>query len=87
MKKFTISCQFGAEKHPVQVYIGDPGQNTHPLYYQSRWLAEQKGGEIPHEVMDSFDKLHKIAIDGKENFEELCMYALGQAAEEKANEE
>ncbi|HMQ60280.1 MAG TPA: DUF2610 domain-containing protein [Flavilitoribacter sp.] len=86
MKKFTIPCDFGGEKHPFQVYVGDPGVNVHPLYYQQRWLSDERGGYIPPEVMDSFEKLQKIAVENDVNFEELCMYALGQAAEEKAAE-
>ncbi len=87
MKRFTIPCDFGGEKHPFQVYIGDPGPDIHPLYYQNRWLAEDRGGAVPGEVMDSFEKLHKIALDNDVNFEDLCMYAFGQAAEEKLREE
>jgi len=29
------------------------------------------------EVMESFQKLHRIAMDNSVSFEELCVYALG----------
>lgn len=76
MKKFTIPCDFGEVKYPFQIYIGHPNAKTHPLLYQQIWLRDQRGGSIPAEVMESFQKLHNIALDNKVNFEELCMYAL-----------
>lgn len=87
MKKFTIPCDFGGQKHPFAVYVGKPDDDVHPLYFQQQWLSEQRGGSIPSEVMDSFQKLHNIAKENKVDFEELCMYALGQAAEEKKDQE
>ena len=86
MKKFTIPCEFGEEKTPFALYIGEPATDSHPLYYQNRWMIEERGGRVPEEVMESFAKLHKISLENEVGFEELCMYALGQAAEEKKTE-
>ena len=43
MKKFTVQCDFGGQRHPVQVYIGEPDPDLHPLHYQSMWLQNEKG--------------------------------------------
>ena len=85
MKKFSVPCDFNGKKAPFDLYVGEPANNRHPLYFQSKWLSEERGGTIPQEVMDSFAKLQKISIENDVSFEELCEYALGQAAEEKKN--
>ena len=77
MKKFTVQCDFGDQRYPVQVYIGNPNKKTHPLLYQYLWLRDTRGGGIPNEVMESFKKLQNIAAENNVDFEELCMYALG----------
>ena len=84
MKKFTIPCDFGGQKAPFAIYVGEPRDDRHPLVNQQNWLSSERGGSIPQEVMDSFEKLHNIAKENNVSFEDLCMYALGQAAEEKA---
>lgn len=77
MKRFTIPCTFGNAKAPFHIYVGEPDPELHPLFFQTAWLAEKRGGAIPPEVMDSFHKLHRIALDDHVSFEELCVYALG----------
>lgn len=79
MKRFTITCDFGGVKHPFHVYIGEPNPKKHPLQFQSWWLSSERGGTIPQEVMDSFEKLYKIAKENNVSFEDLCVYALGNA--------
>ncbi|GAB3015556.1 hypothetical protein GCM10027284_38330 [Cyclobacterium sediminis] len=83
MKKFTIPCHFGKKKAPFDVYIGNPKQGHHPLEFQSRWLKEQRGGKIPEEVMESYAKLLALAKKNRVSFEDLCVYALEAASEEK----
>ena len=77
MKRFTIPCDFGGKKHPFHVYIGEPAPQKHPLQQQNWWLSSERGGNIPQEVMDSFERLWKIAQDNNVSFEDLCVYALG----------
>jgi hypothetical protein len=77
MKRFTVNCQFGAEKAPFHIYVGEPSPTLHPLFFQETWLADERSGAIPPEVMDNFGKLQKIAIEHGVSFEELCAYALG----------
>lgn len=86
MKKFTIPCDFGGVKAPFNIYVGEPSSKFHPLQFQSFWLQEERGGQIPPEVMDSFQKLHEIALENKVSFEELCVYALGTATENASEE-
>ncbi len=80
MKRFTIPCDFGGQKAPFHIYVGEPDPTKHPLQNQAHWLSNEKGGSIPSEVMESFEKLHNIAKENGVSFEELCVYALGSAA-------
>lgn len=86
MKRFTIPCDFGGKKHPFHVYVGEPHPKKHPLLNQSNWLSSERGGTIPQDVMDSFEKLFKISQENNVSFEDLCVYALGNAAAQKDKE-
>lgn len=79
VKKFTVSCNFGASKAPVSFYIGDPHRDYHPIHFQNTWLSTAKGGSVPQEVMDSISKLRDLAIKNNVSFEELCYYAINMA--------
>lgn len=83
MKKITIPCDFGAKKAPFDVYIGLPEGGLHPLQFQAQWLAKERGGTVPSEVMESFAKLLALAEKNNVIFEDLCVYALEAANEEK----
>lgn len=85
MKRFTVPCDFGGQKAPFHVYVGEPRPDKHPLQNQSSWLSSERGGNIPPEVMDSFERLFKIAQENNVSFEDLCVYALGAAAETQNN--
>lgn len=80
MKKFTVPCDFGGVKAPFNLYVGEVGPGVHPLQFQAAWLSRERGGTIPAEVMDSFQKLADIAKENGVSFEELCVYALGTAS-------
>ncbi len=86
IKKFTIPCDFGGQKAPFSIYVGSPKPNIHPLRYQAAWLTRERGGQIPSEVMESFEKLHAIAKENNVSFVELCVYALGGANEDVTKE-
>lgn len=87
MKKFTIPCHFGDKKNPFDVYIGTPAEGNHPLKFQAQWLAKERGGVIPSEVMESFAKLLALSQKNNVSFEDLCVYALEAAHEEKEKEQ
>lgn len=78
IKKFIANCNFSGKKHPVTLYVGDSFEGVHPLAFQSKWLGEQKGGEIPNDIMDSFSRLKDIADRNKVSFEELCSYVIDE---------
>lgn len=82
MKRFTIPCDFSGIKYPFHVYVTNVAWPKHPLEDQARWLKEERGGTIPKDVMDSFEKLHKIAHENNVSFVELCVYALGTVNED-----
>ena len=83
MKRFTVPCDFNGQKHPFHVYIGDPKPGKHPLHNQAWWLSSERGGTIPQDVMDSFERIYKISQANKVSFEDLCVYALGNANKKK----
>jgi len=74
--KFTVPCDFSGNKSPVTFYVGDAKQYEHPIGFQSKWLAEERGGTVPKELMDSLAKLKEISDKHKVNFEELCAYVI-----------
>ena len=79
VKKFTANCDFGGQKSPVTLYIGTPAVNSpHPLNFQSKWLSEKRGGNIPADIMDSFGKLADIAVKNRVSFEDLCAYVIDE---------
>ena len=76
MKMFVIPCTVDGEKVPVQFYIGEPTPSIHPLHYQSTWILEYRGVEVPPDVMGSINKLANIAEENNVSFVDLCTYAL-----------
>ncbi len=83
MKKFVVNCDFGGQMAPFAVYIGVPEGGHHPLHFQGDWLSKNRGGSIPPNIMDAVGKLKDIAVKNKVSLEELCVYALGAAQQEK----
>ncbi len=81
MKKLTIPCTFGGEKHPVDFYIGAPKADNHPIQNQSHWLSSERGGNVPSDIMDSLQRLHDLSKKNHVPFEELCSYAIESASE------
>lgn len=86
MKKFNIPCNFGGTVAPFTVYIGAPEDAHHPLHFQADWLSKDRGGQIPQEVMNSVSKLKDLAVRNNVSLEELCVYALGSAMAEEAED-
>jgi serine/threonine protein kinase len=86
MKRFTIQIFFSGERYPSHVYIVPGPHGYDDLVDQFRWYQEIRGGTVPTEVQESFQRLHKIAVENKVDFLELCVYALG-TSEDKANGE
>ena len=83
MKKFTINCDFGGQMAPFTICVGEPEPGHHPLHFQADWLSKERGGTIPPQVMDAVQKLKDLSKENNVSFEELCVYALGAAQQEK----
>ena len=79
VKSFGIPCDFGGNKQLVMFSIGAPSPDKHPIHFQSTWLAEVKGGQVPADIMNSISKLYELARKHKVSFEELCYYAINVA--------
>jgi Domain of unknown function (DUF2610) len=77
MKKFSINCDFGGQMAPFDFYIGQPEKEHHPLHFQADWLAKQRNGVVPAEVMTAIAKLKDIAEKNNVSLEDLCVYAIG----------
>ncbi|MFT5703351.1 MAG: hypothetical protein ACJAZX_000120 [Rickettsiales bacterium] len=78
VKKFTYDCDFDGEKHPVTFYIGDAAKGNNPISFQSSWLAKERGGSVPAELMDSLMRLKEIADTQKVPFEDICEYVIDE---------
>ncbi|MFT6076886.1 MAG: hypothetical protein ACJA02_000113 [Myxococcota bacterium] len=76
VKKFEYSCDFGGDKHQVTFYIGDSQKGAHPISHQAAWLASERGGTVPSELMDSLQKLKAISDTQKVPFADLCEYVI-----------
>jgi uncharacterized protein len=85
MKRFTIPIICGAVTVPFQVYVWDSGLDEPPTTAQFNWIQKSKGCEVPKDVIESFQKLYKIARDNKVSFQELAVYALGEASKKNGN--
>lgn len=85
-KCFSVPCDFGGKRSKFDVWVGDPNPQNHPLHHQATWLAKERGGSIPKEVMDGFKQLYDISQKTGVSFEELCTYAI-EEAEKNQNKE
>lgn len=83
VKKFVVQCNFGGQIYPFSIYIGEPKDNVHPVYYQDNWLSKERGGNIPENVKESLDSLYKIAVENGLSFPDLCVYSLTVASKKK----
>lgn len=79
MKRIMVQCDFNGKKAPHYIYVGDPNPKNHPLQHQAAWLASERGGSIPPEVMAQVENLRKIAEEHQVSFEDLCAYAMAGA--------
>lgn len=86
-KEFSFNCDFGGQKANFKFYIGTPKDDQHPLHFQADWLSKERGGTVPSEIMDALSKLQDLAKKNGVSFENLCVYALGAAQEDKNKEE
>lgn len=79
MQHFMIPCRFGTETVRFPMFVGEPVADANPLEQQAAWLARARGGSVPLEVLDAFEKLAVIARENEVSFEELSVYAMASA--------
>ena len=87
VKQFSVPCDFGGQKSPVTLYVGEPNADSHPLNFQGKWLSETKGGQVPSSVMEAIQKIYHIAKRNNINFEDLCAYAISKAYNTKNSDD
>ncbi|MDR0571379.1 MAG: DUF2610 domain-containing protein [Rickettsiales bacterium] len=77
--KFFIPCDFNGREVNIEFSVGNPAKDQHPIYFQSKWLGEARGGVVPQEIMDSIQKIKEVADKEKVSFEDLCLYTINLA--------
>ncbi len=65
------------------MYIWDAEESIIPLNNQFEWIEKARGCTVAPDIKDSFNKLFNIAKENNVSFEDLAVYALSNAAEEK----
>jgi hypothetical protein len=87
MKKIPIKCttQSGA-KVDQDIYIEKPKAGNNPVQFQYNFLSKERGVIIPKDVMESFSKLLEIAEKNGLSFEDLCVYAIESARNQKTSD-
>lgn len=77
VKKFTILCDsVDGGKMPIDLYVGNPDVNHHPLHFQSVWLSKERNIKIPKDLMESMENLKMISDKNHVPFEELFLYSM-----------
>lgn len=72
VKKLTVNCNKRNNSVPVDLYVGNPIEDSHPFAFQMKWLSEKQGVVVPQEIIEAFGKLQEIAQRTKLSFEVLC---------------
>ncbi|HEY1056845.1 MAG TPA: DUF2610 domain-containing protein, partial [Emticicia sp.] len=87
-KKFTVpSLLPDGEKIPVDIYITNfPLNEDNPLEAEVFRAKDIHNAQVPDEVVTSFKKLYDIAKENNVGFEDLCVYALGEANKVNKNQ-
>jgi hypothetical protein len=75
-----VPCKIGEAGllFPIPIYVFEIFHWQHPLETQFRYFREERGFDIPKEVMDEFERLYQIAKENKVSFTDLCVYAVDQ---------
>jgi len=87
MAVISIACNVNGQPTPVDFHVGEPDDKNHPIHHQSSWLSENRGINVPPEMMESLKELHAIAKRNKVDFEELCVLTFQHALDNKDEED
>lgn len=74
--QFSIPCNFGGQVVNVTIYVGSPKEDQNPIYFQTKFLQDMKGGAVPGDIIESLNKLHELAKKYGVPVAELCYHAL-----------
>lgn len=84
---FSIACDSQSGKQNTLLQIGYPEPDHNPLDHQSKFLSSSRGISIPSNIMESLQKIYKLAIENNVDFGELAEYALKEQSGEKQIQE
>jgi hypothetical protein len=73
VKKFTINCKIGNQESPLDLFVGNPNDSSHPIGFQMKFF-NKLGVEIPENVVKSLSNLNEIAKRNRIPFEELIQF-------------
>ncbi len=82
--KFSAICTFGTTKQPFDFYLGWPKRGEHPMNQQSKWLGDNRGGNVASELMTAIADIYSLAAENNADPTKLALYALnvGKNAED-----
>ncbi|MEB3295562.1 MAG: DUF2610 domain-containing protein [Synechococcales bacterium] len=83
MKRFTIPVTCGSVNSRFDIYIWNWTLKESPTTAQFEWLRKARGCEVSKDIVESFEKLYKIARENNVSFTELVVYALGNTSDKK----
>jgi len=83
LKRFTVPITCGTIKTPFHVYVWDWKLDKPPTTSQFDWVEKARGCEVAKDVVEAFEKLYKIARENNVSFQELTVYALGNASKKQ----
>lgn len=84
MKKFTVPCWNGQQKLLIPLFISHGIPDTaHPVQHEVQRILDMYNAKVDPEVVNSFEKLYKIAMEHGVSYPDLCLYALNEANKEE----
>lgn len=81
VKKFTLNCKVGSQSSPIDFFVGDPNENSHPIGYQMKFLS-QMGVSVPEDAVNSLTKINEIAKRNRIPFEDLLDFVNNELNQE-----
>jgi len=64
--------------HKLNIYIGEPAPDSSPTEFQARYFAKLYGVSLPHDITDSFSKLHEVAKVLRVPLSDLVAFIFGK---------
>lgn len=81
---FAVLCDSQNGRQNINLQIGYPECEHHPLHFQADFLGKSKGCSIPSNIMDSMNKIYKLSIENNVDFVELAEYAIKSGANDNS---